>query len=147
VVFTRQEVKNIFLHLEGTIRITGQLLYGAGLRLMECIRLPVKDIDFGYNQIVVLDGKGHKDRITILPENTVERLHQHLEKVKQQQIKDLKAGFDTVFLTHALMRKYPQANRDWGWQYVFPATKRSVDTWPACSLSNCITYYLTAIRT
>lgn len=127
VVFTRQEVKNIFLHLEGTAWIMGQLLYGAGLRLMECIRLRVKDVDFGYNQIVIRDGKGSKDRITMLPEIIVNRLNRHLEKVKQLHVKDLNDGFGTVFLPHALMRKYPQANRDWGWQYVFPATKRSID--------------------
>jgi integron integrase len=127
VVFTSDEVRNLLLHLEGTHWIMGQLLYGAGLRLMECIRLRVKDLDFGYKQIVVRDGKGHKDRVTMLPEIVVEPLRRHLEKVKQIHDRELQAGFGTVHLPYALERKYPHANREWGWQYVFPASKRSVD--------------------
>ncbi len=127
VVFTRDEVRSILLQLEGPTWIMGQLLYGAGLRLMECIRLRVKDVDFGYKQIVVRDGKGHKDRITMLPGMAIDPLRLHLMKVKQAHDQDLKAGFGTVYLPYALERKYPRANREWGWQYVFPASKRSID--------------------
>jgi integron integrase len=127
VVFTRNEVKNILLHLEGAAWVMGQLLYGAGLRLMECIRLRVKDVDFGYKQIVVRDGKGNKDRVTMFPEIVVESLQRHLLKVKQIHERELKEGFGTVYMPYALERKYPNANRSWAWQYVFPATKRSVD--------------------
>ncbi|WP_155314262.1 integron integrase [Desulfosarcina ovata] len=127
VVFTREEVRNILLQLDGVTWIMGQLLYGAGLRLMECVRLRVKDIDFGYQQIVVRNGKGQKDRVTMLPEIVVEALSRHLEKIKLAHAIDLKAGFGTVYLPYALERKYPHANRSWSWQYVFPATKRSID--------------------
>jgi len=127
VVFTREEVRDVLLHMEGTIWIIGQLLYGAGLRLMECIRLRVKDVDFGYMQITVRDGKGKKDRVTMLPEVVVESFKRHLLKVKQIHEIDLKESFGTVYLPYALVRKYPNANRDWGWQYVFPAGKRSID--------------------
>lgn len=91
VVFTREEVRNILFQLEGVTWIMGQLLYGAGLRVMECVRLRIKDIDFGYQQIVVRDGKGHKDRITMLPEIVIEPLSRHLEKIKIAHEVDLKA--------------------------------------------------------
>ncbi len=127
VVFTPDEVKNLLLQLEGAAWIMGQLLYGAGLRLMECLRLRVKDIDFGYKQIVVRDGKGHKDRMTMLPEVVIEPLGRHLMKVKQIHERDLKEGFGSAYLPYALARKYPRADREWGWQYVFPAARRSID--------------------
>ncbi len=127
VVFTREETRSILLQLDGVTWIMGQLLYGAGLRVMECVRLRVKDIDFGYKQIVVRDGKGHKDRVTMLPEIVIESLSRHLEKVRKSHEIDLKAGFGTVYLPYALERKYPNANRSWGWQYVFPASRRSID--------------------
>ncbi len=127
VVFSRQEVKNLLLHLEGVTWIMGQLLYGSGLRLMECIRLRVKDVDFGYKQILVRDGKGCKDRVTMLPSVVTEALQRHLLKIRQIHDRDLKTGFGTVHLPYALARKYPRANREWGWQYVFPSTKRSLD--------------------
>jgi len=127
VVFTRDEIRSILLQLEGPAWIMGQLLYGAGLRLMECVRLRVKDIDFGYKQVVVRDGKGHKDRVTMLPEVVIDPIQRHLAKVKHMHDKETKAGFGTVYLPYALERKYPHANREWGWQYVFPATKRSID--------------------
>ena len=127
VVYTREEVRAILMQLDGVHWIMGQLLYGAGLRVMECVRLRVKDIDFGYRQIVVRDGKGHKDRVTMLPEVVIEALSRHLEKVKAAHEIDLKAGFGTVYLPYALERKYRHANRSWGWQYVFPASKRSID--------------------
>jgi integron integrase len=127
VVFTGDEVKAVLIQLEGATWIMGQLLYGAGLRLMECIRLRVKDVDFGYKQIVVRDGKGNKDRVTMLPEVVIDPLKRHLQKVKDAHDRDLKEGYGTVYLPYALERKYPNANREWGWQYVFPAAKRSVD--------------------
>jgi integron integrase len=127
VVFTRQEIRNILLQLEGVAWITGQLLYGGGLRVMECIRLRVKDVDFGYRQVVVRDGKGNKDRITMLPDIISEELQRHLQKVKIIHERDLKAGFGTVYLPYALERKYKNANRSWAWQYVFPASRRSID--------------------
>jgi integron integrase len=127
VVFTRDEIRTILMQLEGVPWIMGQLLYGAGLRVMECVRLRVKDIDFGYKQIVVRDGKGNKDRVTMLPQIAIEALKRHLEKVKHSHEIDLKAGYGTVYLPYALARKYPKANRSWAWQYVFPASRRSID--------------------
>lgn len=127
VVFTQEEVKQVLLQMNGVNWLMGQLLYGAGLRVMECVRLRVKDIDFGYNQIVVRDGKGKKDRVTMLPNIIVDELQRHLLKVKKIHENDLKAGFGAVYLPYALERKYKNANRDWAWQYVFPAVKRSTD--------------------
>ena len=127
VVFSTDEIRTILLQLDGVNWIMGQLLYGAGLRVMECVRLRVKDVDFGYKQIVVRDGKGHKDRVTMLPEIVVEPLSRHLERTKKSHEIDLQAGYGTVYLPYALARKYPNANRSWGWQYVFPASRRSID--------------------
>jgi integron integrase len=103
------------------------LLYGAGLRLMDCIQLRVKDIDFAYNQIVVRDGKGQKDRVVPLPQRLVEPLQQHLAMVKRLHQADLAQGYGTVYMPHALARKYPQAPTEWRWQYVFPSARRSAD--------------------
>jgi integrase len=97
--------------------------YGAGLRLRECLRLRVKDLDFTRNKIVVREGKGNKDRVTMLPASVKEPLIAHLEQVRQVHERDLAAGFGRVQLPDALARKYPNANRDWGWQWVFPASK------------------------
>ena len=127
VVFTREEVKHVLLQLEGVNWLMGQVLYGAGLRVMECVRLRIKDIDFGYRQIVVRDGKGKKDRVTMLPEIIVDELQRHLLKVKKVHETDLKAGFGAVYLPYALERKYKNANRSWTWQYVFPASRRAID--------------------
>ena len=127
VVFTKDEVKMVLLQLEGIHWLMGHLLYGAGLRVMECVRLRVKDVDFNYRQIVVRDGKGHKDRVTMLPEIIQEDLKRHLMKTRQLHESDLKSGFGTVYLPYALARKYRNADRSWPWQYVFPATRLSVD--------------------
>lgn len=127
VVLTEGEVRDVLSHLDGRYWLMASLLYGAGLRLMECVRLRVKDIDFSYSQITVRDGKGSKDRVTMLPTATTELLKNQLEKAKRLHQQDLAAGFGEVFLPYALERKYKFANRQWGWQYVFPASKRSLD--------------------
>lgn len=127
VVLSSAEVRAVLAHLDGVMWLMASLLYGAGLRLMECVRLRVKDVDLDYRQVVVRDGKGHKDRVTMLPEAAVEPLRQHLAKMKVLHEKDVSAGFGEVYLPFALERKYPNANREWGWQYVFPAPRRSVD--------------------
>jgi integron integrase len=127
VVLTRDEVQAVLRQLSGTNWIMASLLYGAGLRLLECLRLRVKDIDFGYRQILVRDGKGEKDRVTMLPHRVEEPLRQHLEEVRRLHQQDVQAGFGTVYLPYALAKKYPQAHREWAWQYVFPAPSHSVD--------------------
>jgi integron integrase len=127
VVFTRTEVKAILSNLEGIHHLMASLLYGSGLRLSECLQLRVKDIDSEYQQIIVRDGKGQKDRVTMLPNSTIPSLKLQLEKAKQLHQQDLTEGYGAVYLPYALERKYPNANREWGWQYVFPAAQRSVD--------------------
>ncbi len=127
VVFTRDEVRKVLLQLDGVNWLMGQILYGAGLRVMECVRLRVKDIDFGYRQIIVRNGKGNKDRITMLPDIISEQLQRHMQKIKIIHETDLKAGFGSVYLPFALERKYKNADRNWSWQYVFPASRRSID--------------------
>ena len=127
VVSTQDEVKAVLAHLSGTTWIMATLLYGAGLRLLECLRLRVKDVDFTYNQIVVRDGKGHKDRVTMLPQQTKAPLQRHLHDVRQLHVQDVQAGAGHVYLPYALERKYPNASRAWVWQYVFPAAQPSRD--------------------
>jgi integron integrase len=127
VVLTASEVRSVLARLDGIHGLMASLLYGTGLRLMECVRLRVKDIDFEYGQITVRDGKGEKDRITMVPGSLGERLKAHLEKTKTIHEQDLREGFGEVYLPYALARKYPNAGREWGWQYVFPASKRSID--------------------
>lgn len=127
VVFTRREAFDVLAHLRGTHRLMADLLYGAGLRLMECVRLRVKDVDFFRKQITVRDGKGGKDRVTMLPAKLGEPLTRHLESVKAIHEQDLRRGDGRVYLPFALARKYSSASTEWGWQYVFPATKLSRD--------------------
>jgi integron integrase len=127
VVFTPGEIKAVMDQLKGIYWIMAMLMYGTGLRLMECLRLRVKDVDFSYRQITVHDGKGFKDRITMLPEKLVAPLTEHLKKVKKLHEKDLKEGYGSVYMPYALERKYPNASRELGWQYVFPARQISVD--------------------
>jgi integron integrase len=127
VVLTETEVSHVLAHLEGRNWLMASLLYGAGLRLMECIRLRVKDVDFEYQQITVRDGKGQKDRITMLTELSTELLQHQLDKTRLLHQQDLAAGHGQVYLPYALERKYPNAGREWGWQYVFPAAKLSRD--------------------
>jgi len=127
VVFTRAEVKRLLAQLDGTLWLMASLIYGTGMRLMECVRLRVKDVDFHYKQIVIRDAKGQKDRVTMLPESLIEPLRNHLVRVKERYDQDLREGYGRVYLPHALDRKYPNAGREWGWQYVFPARSRSCD--------------------
>jgi integron integrase len=103
------------------------LIYGSGMRLLECLRLRIKDVDFDYKQLVIRDAKGQKDRITVLPVSLVEPLRAHLARVHGLHESDLREGFGSVYLPFALSNKYPNADREWGWQYVFPSTRRSID--------------------
>jgi integron integrase len=127
VVLTVAEVRALLARLDGTKWLMAGLLYGAGLRLRECLKLRVKDVDFEYRQITVRDGKGGKDRVTMLPAELVEPLRAHLARVKSLHEHDLVKGFGLVELPFALERKYPNAASQWGWQYVFPSRKRSAD--------------------
>ena len=127
VVLTRQEIRALFGYLEGTEWLITTLLYGAGLRLMECLRLRVQDVDFFSNQLLVRAGKGDKDRVTMLPAAALEPLRKHLDRVKLQYQRDLEQGQGGASLPNALEKKYPNASREWGWQFIFPASKLSVD--------------------
>lgn len=127
MVLTREEVKALLRQLDGTAWLMATLLYGAGLRLMECCRLRVKDLDFTRNQIVVRAGKGNKDRYTRLPLAVKESLARHLEEIRQQHQHDLELGLGRVVLPNALDRKYPRAGKEWSWQWVFPASKYYTD--------------------
>src|SRR5213592_2174139 len=127
IVLTRDEIHKLFAHLRGTPRLMAGLLYGSGLRLMECVRLRVKDVDFALAQITVRDAKGGKDRVTVLPLNLSEPLRRHLLRTKAQHEQDLEDGFGTVHLPFALSRKSPNAAREWAWQYVFPSSRIAVD--------------------
>jgi integron integrase len=128
VVLTKAEVHRVLEQItDPTFRLQAKLLYGTGMRLLECLRLRIKDIDFGQHLIVVRDTKGNEDRVTLLPEQLELILQEHLTHVKTLHQSDLEADFGAVYLPYALDRKYPNANREWGWQYVFPASKLSVD--------------------
>ena len=127
VVLTREETEAVIARLSHTNRLVASLLYGSGLRLMEAIRLRVKDVDFARNELIVRDGKGEKDRITMLPQSISSALELHLQDVKRLHEQDLKAGHGEVYLPYALERKYKNAAREFGWQYVFPDSKISND--------------------
>jgi integron integrase len=127
VVLTRGEVRAVMGQLTGMHLLMAQILYGGGLRLLECLRLRVKDLDFAQRQIVVRDGKGMKDRLTMLPTGLFEPLRAHLADVKAVHLQDLALGLGNVYLPFALERKHPGASRDWIWQYVFPAKKIAPD--------------------
>jgi integron integrase len=127
VVFSRAEVQAVLARLDGVNHLIASLLYGAGLRLMEGIRLRVKDIDFASNQLTIRDGKGANDRFTMLPLRIQPSLQEQLLKARVLHQQDLNEGFGRVYLPFALERKYPSAAREWAWQYVFPALKRSRD--------------------
>ena len=127
VVLTRAEVWSLLERLEGTHWLIASLLYGTGLRLMEGLRLRVKDVEFSRGEILVRDGKGFKDRVTMLPAKLAPRLEAHLEKVHALHQRDLASGYGEVYLPYALDRKYPTAGREWMWQYIFPSATLSVD--------------------
>ena len=127
VVMTREEVKAVLANLTGDKWLMASLMYGAGLRLMECLRLRVQDIDFSRNEILVRDGKGAKDRITMLPESLKIPLQEHLKKVKAIHERDLADGWGRVQMPTALDRKYPNAPKDWRWQWVFPQENRWIN--------------------
>jgi integron integrase len=127
VVLTEAEVSSLLGRLKGTNALVGRLLYGTGLRIMECLRLRVKDVEFSRREILVRDGKGFKDRVTMLPATLVDPLTEHLERVRTLHADDLALGYGEVHLPYALERKYPNAAREWGWQYVFPSARLSVD--------------------
>ena len=127
VVFTRAEARAVLAHVQGDYRLMVHLLYGSGLRLLEVLRLRVKDIDFGYNRISVREGKGMRERVTILPARLKRPLQAHLARLQELHQQDLARGGGSVYLPSALGRKYPGAARSWPWQYVFPASKPSVD--------------------
>jgi integron integrase len=127
VVFIKDEAQRILARLDGLSWLMASLMYGSGLRVLEALRLRVKDIDFSYCQIVVRDGKRQKDRLTMLPHSLTPHLHTQLEKVRALHQQDLTAGYGEVYLPYALARKYPTANRELGWQYLFPSHKLSVD--------------------
>lgn len=126
-VLSREEVRRLLARLDGSFALMAGLLYGAGLRLMECLRLRVKDLDFDRGQIVVRDGKGSKDRVTVLPDRCRGPLKEHLARVRARREEDLRRGFADVYLPPALERKYPGASREWAWQWVFPADRLAVD--------------------
>jgi integron integrase len=127
VVLTREEVQAVLAHLQGTYQLMARLLYGSGLRLCEALRLRVKDLDFDYQQLIVREGKGNKDRVTVLPISLIEPLKTHLLKVKRLHEQDLRSGLGRVSMPDALARKYPNASLEWGWQYVFPSSSLSRD--------------------
>ena len=127
VVLSEAEVRKLLEQLDGVPWMMASLLYGAGLRLQECLMLRVKDVDFAYRQILVRDGKGAKDRVTMLPESVVQPLQAHLGKVRALHRRDIAEGYGEVWLPHALSRKYPRAGYEWGWQFLFPSKNRSAD--------------------
>ena len=130
VVLTPSEVRELLLHVQGTAGLIVQLMYGTGLRLLEALRLRVKDVEFARREIIVRQGKGNKDRVTVLPENLIAPLQVQLQKARTLHEKDLEAGLGLVYLPHALAVKYPNADRAWAWQWVFPSPVRSLDPRP-----------------
>lgn len=125
VVLSRDEVRRLLDALDGVPELIARLMYGSGMRLMEALRLRVKDLEFDRHRVIVRAGKGGKDRVTVLPEILSDPLRRHLEKVRSLHERDLANGFGSVALPFALARKYPNADREWGWQYVFPSGKFS----------------------
>jgi integron integrase len=127
LVLSKEEVEQILRVMSGTHQLIATLLFGTGMRLLECLRLRAKDVDLGLNQIVIRDGKGWKDRVTMLPQRIKPELETHLARVREIHRRDMASGGGRVYLPDALERKFPNANREWGWQYVFPASILSKD--------------------
>jgi len=126
-VLTRDEVRNLLGRMNGVNQLVAELMYGTGMRLMEALRLRIQDVDFGYHQIIVRAGKGNKDRVTLLPRILEAKLQQQIKHAIYLHQKDLSEGFGRVYLPNALSKKYPSADREPGWQYVFPSVRRSAD--------------------
>ena len=126
-VLTKEETLRLIGCLSGTHQLMAKLIYGSGIRLMECLRLRVKDLEFERRAIIVRDGKGAQDRVTVLPDSLIPLLQEHLQRVKALHQQDLARGFGSVYLPDALARKYPNADKEWSWQYVFPASSLSPD--------------------
>jgi len=126
-VLTKTEALRVLNAMVGVPQVMAKLLYGSGVRGLECVRVRVQEVDFAQHILLVRDGKGEKERITMVPETLVAPFQEHLVRVKQLHTKDLAEGYGAVYLPYALERKYPNANREWGWQYVFPAKSRSAD--------------------
>jgi integron integrase len=126
VVLTPEEVRAVLGQLDGVYRLVASLLYGSGLRLMEAMRLRVKDLNFEYGQVTVRGGKGDKDRVTVLPQGLIPALQAHLAAVQERHLIAVRDGYGGVELPHALARKYPGADREWAWQYAFPAPHPSI---------------------
>ena len=126
-VLTTSEVQRLFAHVDGTPGLILRLLYGTGMRVLEVLRLRVKDIDFGRREIIIREGKGTRDRVTMLPATLMEELTAHLERVRGLHEYDMREGYGEVYLPYALARKYPNARKEWLWQYVFASRRRSVD--------------------
>lgn len=127
VVFIGEEVGAVLNRMRGEAWLMASLLYVSGLRLVECVRLRVKDVDFARLRVIVREGKGGKDCVTVLPQPAVGPLRRQMERAKALHEADMREGFRRVYLPYAPARKYPRAGREWAWQYVFPASKRSVD--------------------
>lgn len=127
VVLTEKEVASVLSRLTGTHWLVAGLLYGSGLRIMEALRLRVKDIEFSRGEILVREGKGFKDRVTMLPAVLVDPLKAHLKRVRDLHERDVEEGYGEVYLPYALARKYPNAGHEWGWQYAFPSKNRAID--------------------
>jgi integron integrase len=127
MVLTKTEALQVLNAMVGVPQVMAKLLYGSGVRRLECVRVRVKDVDFAQPILLVRDSKGEKDRTTMLPETLVTPLQEHLVRVKQLHTQDLAEGYSAVYLPYTLERKYPNASREWGWQYVFPAKSRSTD--------------------
>ena len=127
VVLTREEVRRLLSQMRGTPQLVARLLYGTGMRVLEGLRVRVKDIDFQSGEVVVRGGKGNKDRPTTLPRVLAGALRRHMQSVRALHDRDIAQGFGRVWMPDALARKYPSADRSWGWQWVFPAAKRSID--------------------
>jgi site-specific recombinase XerD len=127
VVLTEEEVDQVFVYLEGLMLLICRLLYGSGMRLLECLGMRVKDLDFQLGEITVRDGKGRKDRVTLLPATCAPALNDHLAEVRRLHDSDLRDGLGRAPLPDALAHKYPNADREWGWQFVFPASSHYTD--------------------
>jgi len=126
-VLSKEEVMRLLPCIEGTYQLMARLLYGSGLRVSECVRLRVKDVDFDQRHLAVRDGKGARDRITLLPESVILLLKDHMKRTRRIHQRDMRQGYGSVYLPYALTRKYPEAPRQWIWQYIFPSSQLSTD--------------------